>query len=269
GAEATYAIEALMHDGVALQAGTSHYFGDGFAKAFDIQFTNKDNKLQHVFQTSWGVTTRLIGAFIMVHGDDNGLVIPPRIAPTQVVIIPVAMHKPGVLDKAAEIKEKLAAAGLRVKMDDSEQSPGWKFAEYEMKGVPVRLEVGPRDIENNVCVIARRDTGEKITVSLDEVADYISKLLDTIHDDMYKRAEERRDAMTYVAHDKTELKEITDSKQGFIKTMWCGDPECEDAVREEFGVRSRCIPFQQENLGDKCVCCGKPAKYMLYWGKQS
>ncbi len=268
GAEATYAIEALMHDGVALQAGTSHYFGDGFPKAFDIQYTDKNNKLQYCYETSWGVTTRLIGAFIMVHGDDNGLVIPPRIAPTQVVVIPVAMHKPGVLDKANEIKEKLAAAGLRVKMDDSEQSPGWKFAEYEMKGVPVRLEIGPRDIENNVCVLARRDTGEKTTVSLDEITSFLPQLLDTIHEDMYDRALKHRDEKTYVAHNKEELKEITDTKQGFIKTMWCGDPECEDKVREEFGVRSRCIPFEQEELGDKCVCCGKPAKYMLYWGKQ-
>ena len=268
GAEATYAIEALMHDGVALQAGTSHYFGDGFPKAFNIQYTDKDNQLKYCYETSWGTTTRLIGAFIMVHGDNNGLIIPPRIAPTQVVVVPVAMHKPGVLEKAAQITEQLKAAGLRVKMDDRDQSPGWKFAEYEMKGVPVRLEIGPRDIENGVCVLARRDNGEKETVQLDRITEYLPQLLDKIHNDMYDRALQRRDAMTYVARNKDELKEITDTKTGFIKTMWCGDHQCEVDVKEQFGVGTRCIPLKQEHLADTCVCCGKPAKYMVYWGKQ-
>ena len=266
GAEDTYTIEALMHDGKALQSGTSHYFGDGFAKAFDIQFTGKDNKLHHPFQTSWGTTTRLIGAIIMTHGDDNGLVLPPAVAPIQLVIIPIASHKEGVLDKANELKNKLANV-CRVKLDDSDNSAGWKFAEYEMKGVPLRLEIGPKDIENNRCVVVRRDNGEKIFVSLDELETKIPELLEAVRDGLYQKAVDRRAAMTFTARDYAELKDIADNKPGFIKAMWCGDRECEDKLKDELGITSRCIPFEQEHLGDTCVCCGKPAKHMLYWGK--
>ena len=266
GAEDTYTIEALMHDGKALQSGTSHYFGDGFAKAFDIQFTGKDNKLHHPFQTSWGTTTRLIGAIIMTHGDDNGLVLPPAVAPIQLVIIPIASHKEGVLDKANELKNKLATV-CRVKLDDSDNSAGWKFAEYEMKGVPLRLEIGPKDIENNRCVVVRRDNGEKIFVSLDELETKIPELLEAVRDGLYRKAFDRRAAMTFTARDYAELKDIADNKPGFIKAMWCGDRECEDKLKDELGITSRCIPFEQEHLGDTCVCCGKPAKHMLYWGK--
>lgn len=266
GAEDTYTIEALMHDGKALQSGTSHYFGDGFAKAFDIQFTGKDNKLHHPFQTSWGTTTRLIGAIIMTHGDDNGLVLPPAVAPIQLVIIPIASHKEGVLDKANELKNKLASV-CRVKLDDSDNSAGWKFSEYEMKGVPLRLEIGPKDIENNRCVVVRRDNGEKIFVSLDELEAKIPELLEAVRDGLYQKAIDRRAAMTFTARDYAELKDIADNKPGFIKAMWCGDRECEDKLKDELGITSRCIPFEQEHLSDTCVCCGKPAKHILYWGK--
>ena len=266
GAEDTYTIEALMHDGKALQSGTSHYFGDGFAKAFDIQFTGKDNKLHHPFQTSWGTTTRLIGAIIMTHGDDNGLVLPPAVAPIQLVIVPIASHKEGVLDKANELKEKLSKV-CRVKLDDTDNSAGWKFAEYEMKGVPLRLEIGPKDIENNRCVVVRRDNSEKIFVSLDELEQRVPELLQEVHDGLYQKALDRRAAMTFTAKDFAELKDIADNKPGFIKAMWCGERECEDKLKDELGITSRCIPFEQEQLSDTCVCCGKPAKHMLYWGK--
>ncbi len=267
GAEATYAIEALMHDGKALQAGTSHYFGDGFAKAFDITYTNKENKLVHPFQTSWGVTTRLIGAIIMTHGDDNGLVLPPAVAPIQAVIVPIAQHKPGVLEKAEEIRAALSKS-VRVKTDDSDNSPGWKFSEYEMKGVPVRIEIGPRDIENNQCVLVTRHNNEKTVVSLDNLEQEVQTKLQEVHDGLYKKALENREKKTYSC---TTLDEITkaleENGDGFIKAMWCGDEECEDKVKEITGVGSRCIPFEQEHLSDKCVCCGKPAKHMVYWGK--
>ncbi|MBE6796772.1 MAG: proline--tRNA ligase [Ruminococcaceae bacterium] len=266
GAENTYTIEALMHDGKALQSATSHYFGDGFARAFGIQYTDKENKLTYPFQTSWGCTTRLIGAVIMTHGDDSGLVLPPAIAPIQLVVIPIATHKAGVTEKANEVYDKVNKI-CRAKIDLGEQSPGWKFAEYEMKGVPLRLELGPRDIENNQCVICRRDNGEKITVSLDELESKIPELLKAVHDGMYTKALERRNEMTYDAHNMDEMKEIADNKPGFIRAMWCGERECEDALKENVGVTSRCIPFGEEQLSDKCVCCGKPAKHMLYWGK--
>ena len=266
GAEATYTIEALMHDGKALQSGTSHYFGDGFSRAFEVQYTDKENKPVHPFQTSWGTTTRLIGAIIMTHGDDNGLVLPPAVAPIQTVIIPIASHKEGVSEKAQELYERLRKV-CRVKLDNTDQSPGWKFAEYEMKGVPLRIEIGPRDIENGCCVVVRRDNYEKITVSLSELETKIPELLKAVHDGMYNKALEHREAMTYDALTLDELKEIADNKPGFIRAMWCGDRECEDKLKEIAGVTSRCIPFEQESLGDTCVCCGKPAKKMLYWGK--
>lgn len=266
GAEDTYTIEALMHDGKALQSGTSHYFGDGFARAFDIQFTDKDNKLKYPFQTSWGCTTRLIGAIIMTHGDNNGLVLPPKVAPIQVVVIPVAAHKAGVLEKAQELTDRLSKF-CRVKIDTSDNSPGWKFAEYEMKGVPLRLEIGPKDIEKNQCVLVRRDNREKYFVSLDDLETEIPKLLDTVQDGLFQAALARRANMTYTAKTLDELKDIADNKPGFIKAMWCGSRECEEKLKEYAGVSSRCIPFEQEHIADTCVCCGKPADKMLYWGK--
>ena len=266
GAEDTYTIEALMHDGKALQSATSHYFGDGFARAFDIQFTDKDNKLKYPFQTSWGSTTRLIGAIIMTHGDNNGLVLPPKVAPIQVVVIPVAAHKPGVLEKAQELTDRLSKF-CRVKIDTSDNSPGWKFAEYEMKGVPLRLEIGPKDIEKNQCVLVRRDNREKYFVSLDDLETEIPKLLDTVQDGLFQAALARRANMTYTAKTLDELKDIADNKPGFIKAMWCGSRECEEKLKEYAGVSSRCIPFEQEHIADTCVCCGKPADKMLYWGK--
>lgn len=266
GAEDTYTIEALMHDGKALQSGTSHYFGDGFAKAFEIQYMDKDNTLKTPYQTSWGTTTRLIGAIIMTHGDDNGLVLPPKIAPVQVVVIPIAQHKEGVLDKAQELFDRLSKI-CRVKSDVSENSPGWKFAEYEMKGVPLRVEIGPKDIEKNQCVIVRRDNREKYFVSLDELEAKIPELLEEVHKGLYNKALERRSNMTYTAKTLDELKDIADNKPGFIKAMWCGNRACEDKLKEYAGVTSRCIPFEQEHIGDTCVCCGKPADKMLYWGK--
>lgn len=268
GAVSTYAIEALMHDGKALQAGTSHYFGDGFAKAFDIMYTDKENKKVYPYQTSWGVTTRLIGAIIMTHGDNSGLVLPPAVAPVQVVIIPIAQHKEGVLDKANELYTKLKDAGLRVKLDDSENSAGWKFAEYEMKGVPVRVEIGPKDIEAGQCVVATRHNGEKTTVSLDALVESVQQKLAEVHDGLYANALANRERRTYAC---TSMDEITEALEkngdGFIKAMWCGDEACEDKVKEVTGVGSRCIPLEQEHLSDKCVCCGKPAKAMVYWGK--
>ena len=266
GAEATYTIEAMMHDGKALQSGTSHYFGDGFAKAFGIQFTDRENKLQYPHQTSWGMSTRIIGAIIMTHGDDNGLVLPPAVAPIQLVILPIAQHKPGVLEKAEELRQRLQKVA-RVKVDDSDNSAGWKFAEYEMKGVPLRLEIGPRDIEQNQCVLVRRDNREKTVVSLDNLEEAVPALLKAVHDGLYQKALERRESMTYTAHDLAEMKDIADNKPGLIKAMWCGDLECEMKLKEEVGVTSRCMPFEQEHIGDTCVCCGKPAKTMVYWGK--
>ncbi|MBO5408710.1 MAG: proline--tRNA ligase [Clostridia bacterium] len=265
GAVATYTIESLMHDGKALQSGTSHNFGDGFAKAFGIEFTGKDNKLTNVHQTSWGVSTRLIGAIIMVHGDDSGLVLPPNIAPIQVALIPIAQHKEGVLDKCREVKEMLSE--FTVKIDDSDKSPGWKFAEYEMKGVPLRIELGPKDIENNQAVLVRRDTREKKVVSLENIASEVKEMLATIQDALFQKALAHREETTSVARDFDELKDIAQNKPGFIKAMWCGDEECELKIKEETTVTSRCIPFEQEEISDKCVCCGKPAKKMLYWGK--
>ena len=266
GAVDTYTIEALMHDGKALQSGTSHFFGDGFAKAFDIQFTDKDNEQKYPFQTSWGMTTRLIGAIIMTHGDDNGLVLPPAVAPTQLVIVPIASHKEGVVEKAEEIEARLKKI-CRTKLDNTDRSPGWKFAEYEMKGVPLRLEIGPKDIENNQCVVVRRDNREKYFVSLDELETKIPELLDLVQKGLYDKALKRREEMTYTASTLEEIKDIADNKPGFIKTMWCGERECEDKLKEYAGITSRCMPFQQENLGEVCPCCGKPAKKMIYWGK--
>ena len=268
GAVSTYAIEALMHDGKALQAGTSHYFGDGFAKAFDIQYADKDNTLKYPHQTSWGVTTRLIGASIMTHGDDSGLVLPPAVAPIQVVIVPAAMHKEGVLDKARELYAQLKAAGIRVKLDDTENSPGWKFAEYEMRGVPVRVEIGPRDIAAGQCMIALRTGGEKTAVPLESLVQTVQDKLREVHDVMYQRALENREKRTYPCTTTEEITQVLEERgDGFIEAMWCGDEACEDAVKERTGVGSRCIPLAQKQLSDKCVCCGKPARCMVLWGQ--
>ncbi len=267
GAEDTYAIEALMHDGKALQAGTSHYFGDGFAKAFDITYKSKDNVDVHPHQTSWGTTTRLIGAIIMTHGDDNGLVLPPAVAPIQVVIVPVAQHKEGVLEKANELKKRLEK-DFRVKLDDSENSPGWKFAEYEMKGVPVRIEIGPRDIEANKCVICTRHNLEKSEANLDNLEAAVAEKLGEVRDGLYAKALENREKHTYSCTTIDEIKQALEKNgDGFVKAMWCGSEECEDSVKAQTGVGSRCIPFDQEQLSDKCVCCGRPAKKLVYWGK--
>ena len=268
GAVDTYAVESMMHDGRGLQAGTSHYFGDGFARAFDIQFTDKNNRLTHAFQTSWGISTRLIGGVIMTHGDDSGLVLPPAIAPTQVVIIPVAMHKPGVLDKARETAEILKRAGVRVLVDESDQSPGWKFAEHEMKGVPLRLELGPRDIEQGICVAVRRDSREKAEHALDSLAQTVPALLGDIQQALLNNAKAHRQAHTYRAETLAEMSAMAETKPGFYQTMWCGDPACEDRVRETTGMKSRCIPFVQERFSETCACCGGPAKHMIYWGLQ-
>lgn len=265
GAESTFTIEALMHDGKALQSGTSHNFGDGFAKAFGIQYTDKDNTLKYVHQTSWGMTTRLIGAIIMVHGDDSGLVLPPKVAPTQVIIVPIQQKKEGVLSKAYELRDALSS--FRVKVDDSDKSPGWKFSEQEMRGIPVRVEIGPKDIEAGKCVICRRDTGEKMEVSLEKLEETIQTLLPAMQSDMLEKARAHREEHTYEAANYEEFERIFAEKTGFVKAMWCGEQECEDIIKEKLSVTSRCIPFEGEPVGNTCVCCGKPAKNMLYWGK--
>ncbi len=266
GAVATYTIEAMMHDGKALQSGTSHYFGDGFAKAFNITFQGRDNSICHPFQTSWGMSTRIIGGIIMTHGDNNGLVLPPAVAPIQVIILPVAQHKPGVLEKARELRERLKKS-FRVRVDDSDNTPGWKFAQYEMKGVPLRLEIGPKDIEKNQCVLVRRSDREKIFVPLDNLEAAIAEQLEEVRKGIYENALARRESMTYTARSLEELTNIADNRPGFIKAMWCGDPACEEKLKEVAGVSSRCMPFEQEHLSDTCVCCGKPATSMVYWGK--
>ena len=266
GAEATYTIEAMMHDGKALQSGTSHYFGDGFSRAFGVQFAGRDNTLQYPHQTSWGVSTRLIGAIIMTHGDDEGLILPPAIAPFQVVIVPIAAHKPGVNEKAAELAERVGKFA-RVKLDNSDNSPGWKFSQWEMKGVPLRLEIGPKDIEKNQCVLVRRDTREKIFVSLDDLETEIPRLLNELAQNIYNRALENRENRTWTATTMDEVKELAEKNNGYIKTMWCGDLACEEKMKEEAGLSSRCMPFEQEKLSDVCPCCGKPANLMVYWGK--
>ena len=266
GAVATYTIEALMHDGKALQSGTSHNFGDGFAQAFGIQFTDKDNTLKHVHQTSWGMTTRLIGAIIMVHGDNSGLVLPPKVAPIQLAIIPIQQKKEGVLDKAYELRDRLKT-NFRVKVDDTDKSPGWKFSEAEMRGYPLRLEIGPKDIEEGKCVLCRRDTRQKYEVALDEVEARVAELLDTIQVEMLERAREHREEHTYVATNFDEFVQTFENNSGFVKAMWCGDQACEDQIKEKLSVTSRCMPFAQEKLSDTCVCCGKPATKMVYWGR--
>ena len=266
GAEATYTIECMMHDRKALQAGTSHYFGDGFAKAFGIEYTDKNNHKVKPFLTSWGVSIRLIGGTIMTHGDNNGLVLPPKVAPIQVVVLPVAQHKPGVLEAAAGLKARLLEAGYRVKVDESDNSMGWKCAEYEMKGVPLRVECGPRDLENGQCVLVRRTDREKIVCKLEDLETAVAEQLAVVQRQMFDKAKKNLDEHIYQANTLEEAKELQQRNGGFIKTMWCGDEACELKMKEAAGMSSRCIPFQQERLGDKCVCCGKPADKMIYWG---
>ena len=266
GAEATYTIESLMHDGKALQSGTSHNFGDGFAKAFDITFTDQNNQQTHPFETSWGLSTRIIGGIIMTHGDNNGLVLPPRIAPIQVIILPIAAHKPGVTEAAEQLVERLKNQGLRAKGDFSDNSPGWKFAEYEMKGVPLRIEIGPKDLEKNQCVAVRRDNGEKITLPLSELETKVPELLDQVHNGLYEKAAKNIADHTYAAYSLEEAKQLQEEHGGFIKTMWCGNLQCELDMKEKAGMTSRCIPFQQEHLSDVCPICGKKAEKMVYWG---
>ena len=266
GAEETYTIEAMMHDGKSLQSGTSHYFGDGFARAFDIQFTGRNNTLQYPHQTSWGMSTRIIGAIIMTHGDDNGLVLPPAVAPVQVMVVPIAQHKPGVEEAAVALCDRLKKS-FRADIDLSENSPGWKFAQYEMKGVPLRVELGPKDIEAGQCVLVRRDNREKTFVKLEDLESEVARLLGEIHDSLYQKALANREANTHVAHDMAEMHAVADGGNGFYKTMWCGSLECELKMKEEIGVTSRCMPLEQEHLGDTCVCCGRPAHRMIIWGK--
>ncbi len=267
GAKATYTVEALMHDGKALQGGTSHNFGSGFAEAFGIQFLDSDNKLKHPHQTSWGVSTRIIGGIIMTHGDDSGLVLPPAVAPIQVVVIPVQQFKEGVIDAARGIYDKLKAAGIRVKLDDSDQSPGWKFSEYEMKGVPLRIEIGPRDIAENKCVIVRRDNREKSFVSIDNLVEEVNLGLEKLIKALYEKALANREKRTFAATTLEELKDVADNNNGYIKAMWCGERECEEKLKEYADVTSRCIPFEGEPVSDVCVCCGRAAKKLVYWGK--
>lgn len=267
GAQATYTVEALMHDGKALQGGTSHNFGSGFAEAFGIQFLDSDNKLKNPHQTSWGVSTRIIGGIIMTHGDDSGLVLPPSVAPIQIVVIPVQQHKEGVLDAANKLTDTLKAAGFRVKLDDSDQSPGWKFAEYEMKGVPLRIEIGPRDIADNKCVIVRRDNREKSFVSIDNLVSEAKLGLENLTKALFEKALLHREERTYSATTLEELVKTSAEKNGYIKAMWCGDLECEMKLKEVADVTSRCMPFDSEPIADKCVCCGREAKKLVYWGK--
>ncbi|MPM42386.1 Proline--tRNA ligase [bioreactor metagenome] len=266
GAEATYTIEAMMHDGKALQSGTSHYFGDGFARAFNITFTDKENKLQYPHQTSWGLSTRIIGGIIMTHGDDSGLVLPPAVAPIQVVVIPIAAHKGGVLEKAQEVTAQLISSGIRAKLDTSDNSAGWKFAEYEMKGVPLRIEMGPRDIEKGECVVVARDDRSKTAVPLTELTARLPEMLEAFRARIYDKALQNREARTRTAFSLDEMAKMAGDGV-FIKTMWCGEAACEEKVKEVAGLTSRCMPFAQEHLGDVCPICGKPAKTMIVWGK--
>ncbi|NLT17334.1 MAG: proline--tRNA ligase [Clostridiales bacterium] len=268
GAKATYTMEAMMQDGKALQMGTSHNLGEHFARVFDIQYLDKDGKLKYVNQTSWGTSTRMIGGLVMVHGDERGLLLPPKVAPIQAVVLPIAMHKEGVLEKAKEICNTLGKAGVRVEVDDREtQTAGWKFNEWELKGVPVRLEVGPRDIEKGQVLACRRDTLEKLPLPMDSLPDSVTGLLDDIHGTILQKATAMRDACTYTALDFDGFVAGIAEKKGFVKAMWCGERACEDAIKDKTGATTRCIPFEQEKLGDVCVHCGKPAGAMAYFAR--
>ena len=266
GADYTLTAEAMMYNGVALQSATSHYFGNGFAKAFDVKFVNKNNEEEYCYQTSWGLSTRSIGGLIMCHGDDNGLVLPPRIAPRKVAII---TYSDDLLEKAYEIRDTLNKGGINTYVDDSEKSAGYKFAEAEVQGIPFRIEIGKRELENNKIVVARRDNFKKEEVSLDtDLVTYFKEQIDVMHNDMFNRAKKRMEEKTYVCHNMDEIKEVMENHPGFIKAMWCGDEACEEKFKEIRGTKSRCIPFEQEKVDTKCVCCGKEAKDMVIWGIQ-
>ena len=268
GAEATYTVETLMQDGRALQGGTSHYFGQNFTKPFDVKFQNKNGEQEYAYQTSWGISTRLIGAVIMAHGDNRGLKLPPLVAPIQAVIVPIAQQKEGVLEATNKLKEKLSKK-FRMKLDDRDNySVGYKFNDWEMRGVPVRIEMGPRDIENGEAVLVRRDTSEKISVKLEDIEEKLEELLKDIQKSMYDVCKKRVEEKTTTAKTMEELKKNLDENQGYVKTMWCGNQECEDKVKEVTGAPSRCMPFEQEHISDTCVCCGKPATKMVVWGRQ-
>ena len=265
GADATYTVESLMHDGRALQAGTSHYFGQNFTKPFDVKFQNRDGKEEYAYQTSWGISTRLIGALIMAHGDNRGLKLPPKVAPIQVVIVPIAMQKEGVKEKAEEVYD-LLNKNFRTKVDLRDNyTPGFKFNDWEMRGVPVRVEMGPRDIENGVAILVRRDTLEKETVEFSNLERRISELLEDIQKSMYNECLKRREEKTTVAYSLEEIAKNLDENQGYVKTMWCGDEECETKVKDVTGAHSRCMPFNQEHLADTCPICGKKADKMIVW----
>ncbi len=267
GANSTYTIEALMHDGKALQSGTSHNFGDGFAQAFGIQFLDRDNQLKYVHQTSWGVSTRIIGAIIMVHGDDSGLVLPPRIAPVQVMVVPIRQDAEGVMEAAEKLTASISAVA-RAGIDRTDKSPGYKFAEAEIRGIPLRVEIGPKDAEQGKCVLVRRDTREKREVSLETAAAEVEKELQKMQAEMFERAKKHRDSHIFDAHNMDELKDIAENHPGFIRGMWCGETACEEKIKEELAVTSRCEPFHdKEQIAQTCVCCGKPAKKLIYWGK--
>ena len=268
GAEATYTIETMMHDGKALQSATSHYFGQNFTKPFEIKFQNREGKEEYAYQTSWGSSTRLLGALIMAHGDNRGLKLPPKVAPIQVVVVPVAQNKEGVLEKAHKLYNSLKSM-FRAEIDDRDNvSPGFKFNDWEMKGVPVRIELGPRDIENGVCVLVRRDTFEKITVKLEEIETKLGEVLENIQENMYNECKKNMEKRTSIAENLNEFVEKINTNQGFIETMWCGKQECEDKIKELTGAHSRCMPFNQKQIGNKCVCCGAPAKIFMIWGRQ-
>lgn len=267
GAESTYTIEALMHDGKALQSGTSHNFGDGFARAFGIQYTDKNNKLQYVHQTSWGLSTRLIGALIMVHGDDSGLVLPPRIAPVQLMVVPIQQKKEGILEAAKALKESFIKSGIMARLDDADKSPGYKFADAEIRGIPLRAEMGPKDLANSTCVLVRRDTREKYIVSIDEAPEKAKEIMETMQKEMFEKAKKHLESHITDVTTYDEFKDAVDNKPGFIRAMWCGDVACEEKIKADTTATSRCIPFEQEQISDKCVCCGKPAKNLVFWGK--
>ncbi len=268
GAEETYTIETLTRDGRALQSGTSHYFGQNFTKPFEVKFQNREGKEEYAYQTSWGISTRLVGALIMAHGDERGLKLPPKVAPIQIRIIPIAQHKEGVLEKVKELKERLQKE-FRVEIDAREQvTPGYKFNDCELKGIPVRIEMGPRDIENNQCIIVRRDTLEKITVKLDELEEKLKDIMEDIQKNMYNICKKRMEEKTSIARTLEEFEEKINTNQGYIKAMWCGSAKCEDKIKERTGAHSRCIPEKSEEISDVCVCCGKKAKEMVYWGRQ-
>ena len=268
GADSTYTVETLMVDGRALQAGTSHYFGQNFTKPFDIKFQNREGKEEFAYQTSWGISTRLIGAVIMAHGDNRGLKLPPRVAPIQAVLVPIAAHKEGVIEKTSAIYDSLKNK-FRMKFDDRDNvSPGFKFNDWEMRGVPVRIEIGPRDLEEGVAVLVRRDTSEKITVKIEDLETELEKLLETIQQAMFDACVERKNNKTTVAYSLEEIEKNLAENQGYVKTMWCGDRACEDKVKEVTGAPSRCMPFEQEHLADTCPICGKKADKMIVWGRQ-